>query len=222
MTRQLAACLLAALIAIAPSLCLADLMMTVRLQQIPGVGGQPDGVRITWEGEGTISSPFSIPIGTQNDLDFVDFVGTPYGSRIPNDAQSTGLTFNLSAPLTLTINPGTPGQFSQTYSQILLDNETRSDFSLLGTHPSLQVGQTFQASGSAVVGAEQLANDTEGAPLSFDDLNIGSYFTDVAADAGTFGGVKLEITAVPEASAVLGLTAILAFLRLRPARRQNL
>lgn len=206
----------------APSLCLADLMMTVRLQQILGVGGQPDGVRITWEGAGTISSPFSIPIGTQNDLDFVDFVGTPYGSRIPDAPQSAGLVFNLSAPLTLTINPGTPAQFSQTYSQILLDNETRSDFSLLGMHPSLQVGQTFQASGSAIVGAEQLANSTEGAPLSFEDLNVGSYFTDVATDAGTFGGVTLEITAVPEASAMLGLTTILAFLRVRPARGQNL
>lgn len=199
-----------------PNVCFGNLLIKLR-----EVG--TNRVQVSWEGSGTILGPTTV--GTINNLDFVDFLGSsPFGSSIGTGPNGDGNTFALSSatptPLTLTISPGTIGEFSQTYDEIRLKRQPlTSDFSLIGIGTLLPVGQPYEASGAALVELEQGGS---GEPLAFTDLNMGTYFTNTTFDAGVFGGVTLEIVPVPEASAWLFGVVASCILGLKRAYSSNI
>ncbi len=172
-------------------LCRANLAIT--LQKV-GV----DGVRISWTGSGTIGGSSAAEL--QDVLSFNNFDGGLYGPAINDPGE--GLVYSLSAPLSLTgMNAAMTMSYNNTYESLRLDNETADDLDLLsgtnfaaaGGQLSLQAGDSYEASGSTTVTG-----------LSFSDLMPGTYEAfNTSGDTVLFGGVTLNITAVPEPSGLL-------------------
>ncbi|MEM6798446.1 MAG: hypothetical protein AAF589_02940 [Planctomycetota bacterium] len=172
----------------------ADASLVVNLQEVSS-----DGVEVSWEGNGTFTGNIGI------DLTFINF-GTFLGSGI-GDPES----FVFSQPLTLSgIDLSTSSPYTNNYTGFDLRNQSGDDILFDSSGTNLVTGDTFTASGSAIVTG-----------LAFSDLVPGTY-SGSGVDSTRFGGVTLVIAAIPEPTAfVFGGLVSLGFVGLIVTRRRR-
>ena len=183
------------------------------------------GVRISWNGSGTINPLGGNPAQL---LDFNNFSGSPFGSSIAGAGNNAGSPFSLvNGSLDLAVTPPTLGfGFTNSYN-IRLDNEGNGasdfDFQDPGSNTTVAVGSSYVASGSATV-----------SDLLFSSLNIGTYVADNSSggtgdafefDTGSGGpdevtGVTLKITGIPEPTSLTLFALAVGSCLLGPRRRR--
>ncbi|KAA1260052.1 hypothetical protein LF1_25910 [Rubripirellula obstinata] len=153
-------------------------------------------VVISVSGSGTVTAGGNNPGSV---IDFQDF-GSPWNSSV--DA-----IFSLTPNNTISLGPAT-------YSQVALDivGGSRFDFDFRSGSSSINNGDDFLGSGTATI-----------VGLSFANLTPGTYTSTIADtngnDADNFGGVTLNIVAVPEPSSVASFVLVGGILAGRRRRR---